>query len=220
MQASALISDIVFSIKTSDTVRKALERMTEFKVSHLPVVNKSHFLGLIAEEELLEVRDGETAIEALSFSIVNPFVFNDAHIYDVIKLQNQLQLSLIPVLDKQSNYLGAITLSKLLAYAADLFSLKEPGGIIILSIGNRNNSLAHIAHIVEMNNAQILSSYVNSFPDSTKLKITLKINRMELSGIIAAFERYNYEVTAFFNNVHDKSGTTDRYNSLITYLNV
>jgi acetoin utilization protein AcuB len=220
MLAEELISNIITPLKTSDSVLKALDRLNEFKVNHLPIVNDTQFLGLISEDDLIEVRTPETAIGALSLSLLNPFVFSDTHIYDVIRLLNQLQLSLVPVLDQQKNYLGVITLSSLLEYTASIFAVKEPGGIIILSISNRNNSLAHMAQIVEADNAQILSSYVSSFPDSTRLEVTLKINKTELSTLIASFERYNYEVKAFFNNTQNDNGTTDRFNSFMNFLNV
>ncbi|MES2419506.1 MAG: CBS domain-containing protein [Bacteroidota bacterium] len=220
MLAAELISDLIPPLKTSDTVQKALERMSEFKLYHLPIVNETQFLGLISEDELIEVRDQETQIGGLSLSILNSFVFEDAHIYDIIRLFNQLHLSIVPVLDLNKNYLGVISIPNLLAYTAEIYAVKEPGGIIVLSINNRNNSLAHMAQIVEADNAQILSSYVSSFPDSTKLEVTLKINKTELSGIIASFERYNYEVKAVFNNIQSDNGTADRFNSFMNYLNV
>jgi acetoin utilization protein AcuB len=220
MLASTLISNVIPPLKTSDTVQKALERMSEFKLYHLPIVNEVQFLGLVAEDELIEVRDQQTQIGSLSLSILNPFVFEDAHVYDVVRLFNQLQLSVVPVLDLNKNYLGVISINNLLAYTAETYAVKEPGGIIVLSISNRNNSLAHMAQIVEADNAQILSSYVSTFPDSTKLEVTLKINKTELSGIIASFERYNYEVAAVFNNTQNDDGSTDRFNSFMNYLNV
>jgi len=220
MFASELISNVIPALKTSDTVRKALERMTEFKLFHLPIVNDNLFLGLLAEDELIEVRSADQEIGSLPLSILNPFVYEDAHIYDIIRLFNQLQLSIVPVLDYKKNYLGLITVNSLLEYTADIYAVKEPGGIIVLEISNRNNSLAHMAQIVEADNAQILSSYVQSFPDSTKIEITLKINKTELSGIIASFERYNYQVKAVFNSTISDNGTEDRYNSFMNYLNV
>lgn len=220
MLASQLLSNIIVPLKTSDTVQKALERLYDFKVYHLPIVNENQFLGLVSEDDLIEVRGQENQIGALSLSIINPFVFEDTHIYDVIRLLNQLQLSLIPVLDHDRNYLGVISLKSLLEFAADIFAVKEPGGIIVLAISNRNNSLAHMAQIVEADNAQILSSYVSNFPDSTKLEVTLKINKTELSAIISSFERHNYEVKSFFNNTQDDSGAEDRFNSFMNYLNV
>lgn len=220
MVASELISNSIPPLKTSDSVRKSLERMTEFKLYHLPIVNETQFLGLLAEEELIEVRDGDLPIGRLPLSIMNPFVYEDTHVYEIIRLFNQLQLSVVPVLDYKKNYLGLISINNVLEYISDIYAVKEYGGIIVLEIGNRNNSLAHMAQIVEADNAQILSSYVQSFPESTKLEITLKINKADLSGIIASFERYNYQVKAVFNSTLSDNGIDDRYNSFMNYLNV
>ncbi|MEJ2883161.1 CBS domain-containing protein [Pedobacter sp. GR22-6] len=220
MLASELISNSIPPLKTSDTVQKALERMTEFKLYHMPIVNETQFLGLLAEEELIEVKDGSQAIGSLALSLLNPFVYEDAHIYDIIRLFHQLRLSVVPVLDYKKNYLGLISINNLLEYTSEIYAVKEQGGIIVLEIGNRNNSLAHMAQIVEADNAQVLSSYVQSFPDSTKLEVTLKINKTDLSGIVSSFERYNYQVKAVFNTTTSDNGTEDRYNSFMNYLNV
>lgn len=220
MFASELISNSIPPLKTSDSVQKSLDRMAEFKLYHLPIVNETQFLGLVSEDDLIEVRDVEQAIGSLSLSILNPFVFEDVHVYDIIRLFNQLHLSVVPVLDYKKNYLGLISINNLLEYTSNIFAVKEYGGIIVLEISNRNNSLSHMAQIVEADNAQILSSYVQSFPDSTRLEVTLKINKTELSGIIASFERYDYQVKAVFNSTISDNGTEDRFNSFMNYLNV
>jgi len=220
MIAAELISNTIPPLRTSDTVRKALDRMNEFKLYHLPIVNETQYLGLVSEEELTEARDLEIAIGALPLSLLNSFTFENVHIYEVIRLFSQLQLSVVPVLDQQKNYLGVVSINNLLNFTANLYAVNEPGGIIILSISNRNNSLAHMSQIVEADNAQILSSYVNSFPDSTKLEVTLKINKVELSSIVASFERYDYEVKAVFNNIDQDDSSMDRFNSFMNYLNV
>ena len=105
-------------------------------------------------------------------------------------------------------------------YFARLTSVTDPGGIIVLEIGNKNNSLAHMAQIVESDNAQILSSYVRTFPDSTRMEVTLKVNKVDISAIIATFMRYEYDVKATFNNSDDNDGSKDRYDSLMNYLNL
>ena len=56
MLAVELISNVIPPLKTSDTVQKALERMSEFKLYHLPIVNETQFLGLVSEDELIELR--------------------------------------------------------------------------------------------------------------------------------------------------------------------
>ncbi len=220
MVALELISNVVVPLSPTDSIQRGLARMNEFKVFQLPIVNENQYLGVITEDELLENRDPEISIADKPLRLLNPFVYQDTHIYDVIRLMDQLQLCIIPVLDTANNFLGTITERDLIKYTAEMFSLQEPGGTIVLEISNRNNSLAHMSQVVEADNAQVLSSFVRAFPDSTKLEVTLKINKTELSGITASFERYNYEVKAVYNNTKIDNGAEDRFNSLMNYLNV
>jgi acetoin utilization protein AcuB len=220
MFAYELISDSIPALRTSDTVQKVQERMAEFRVNHLPIVNDKQFLGLVSDEDLVEVQESNAPVGSLSLSLHNPFVYEDQHIYDVIRLFYEQKLSVVPVLDSNKNYKGLISINTMMEYVATMTSVKDPGGIIILEITNRNNSLAHISQIVESDNAQILSSYVQSFPDSTKLEITLKLNRTDLSSIIASFLRYDYHVKATFNDTKSDDGTSDRYDQLMNYLDI
>ena len=220
MFAAELINDDIITLHTSDTVQRAMERMTEFHVRHLPVVNEQQFLGLVAEPDLIAEPDTQTAIGAIALSLVNPYVREDQHIYDVIRLFYEQQLTIVPVLDIKKNYLGCISINAMNTWFARITSVTDPGGIIVLEISNKNNSLAHMSQIVESDNAQILSSYVRSFPDSTKLEVTLKVNKQDISSIIATFLRYGYEIKATFNHNEHRDGAMDRYDALMNYLNL
>ncbi len=219
MVAGELISDVILPVHTSDTIQKALDRMVEFRVRHLPIVNEEQFLGLLAETDILAETDYTTNIGALALSLVNPYVLEDQHIYDVIRLFYEQQLTIVPVLDIKKNYLGMISINAITKYFAEITSVSQPGGIIVLEISNKNNSLAHMSQIVESDNAQILSSYVSTYPDSTRMEVTLKINKQDISGIVASFLRYEYDIKATFNH-NDNDNSMDRYDSLMNYLNL
>lgn len=220
MLAIELISDAIPPIHTSDSVQQVMDRMVEFRVRHLPIVNEEQFLGLVGENDLIEVTDYQTSIGALALSLVNPYVREDQHIYDVIRLFYEQQLTVVPVLDVKKNYLGVISINAMNEYFARITSVAQPGGIIVLEINNKNNSLAHMAQIVESDNAQILSSYVMAHPDSTRMEVTLKVNKQDISAIIATFLRYEYDVKATFNHTGDNDNSRDRYDSLMNYLNL
>jgi acetoin utilization protein AcuB len=220
MLAVELIADALPPIHTSDTVQKVFDRMAEFRVRHLPIVNQEQFLGLISEDDLIEISDYQTEVGALALSLVNPYVLEDQHIYDVIRLFHEQQLTIVPVLDIKKNYLGVISINTMNEYFARLTSVSQPGGIIVLEINNKNNSLAHMAQIVESDNAQILSSYVYQHPDSTRMEVTLKVNKQDISTIIATFLRYEYDIKATFNHTGDNDNSRDRYDSLMNYLNL
>jgi acetoin utilization protein AcuB len=220
MFAVELIADAIPPIHTSDTIQKVLDRMVEFRVRHLPIVNEEQFLGLLAESDIQPEIDPQTPIGSLALSLINPYVREDQHVYDVIRLFYEQQLSVVPVLDIKKNYLGIIPINAMNQYFATITSVSQPGGIIMLDINNKNNSLAHMAQIVESDNAQILSSYVRTFPDSTRMEVTLKVNKQDISNIIATFLRYEYDVKATFNHSEHDDGAMDRYASLMNYLNL
>jgi acetoin utilization protein AcuB len=220
MFAIELIADAIPPVHTSDSIQKAVDRMVEFRIRHLPIVNEDQFLGLLSENDLAGESDFQTPVGALALSLVNPYVLEEQHIYDVIRLFYERQLTVVPVLDANKNYSGLITINSLTQYFAALTSVEQPGGIIVLEINNKNNSLAHMAQIVESDNAQILSSYVRTFPDSTRMEVTLKVNKQDISTIIATFLRYEYDIKATFNHTDDNDNSRDRYNSLMNYLNL
>jgi acetoin utilization protein AcuB len=220
MLAVELIANAMPPAQTSDSVQKVMDRMMEFRVRHLPIVNQEQFLGLLSENDLIEAPDYQTQIGSLALSLVNPYVLEDQHIYDVIRLFYEQQLTVVPVLDIKKNYLGVISINAMNEYFARLTSVAQPGGIIVLEINNKNNSLAHMSQIVESDNAQILSSYVYAYPDSTRMEVTLKVNKQDISTIIATFLRYEYDVKATFNHTGDNDNSKDRYDSLMNYLNL
>lgn len=220
MFAAEIISDAIPSLRADDTVQKALDRMNDFKLKHLPVVNEVTLLGLVSEDDLLNIDNHDTLLSDGAVNILNVFVLSNVHTYDVIRLLSQLKLTAVPVLDQQKNYLGLISINNMVNAVAEQFAVNEPGGIIVLEISNRDNSLAHIAQIVEADNAQVLSSYVNSFENSTRLEVTLKVNKTEITSLVASFERYDYLVKEVYNNTQIDDGSQERYDSFMNYLNV
>jgi acetoin utilization protein AcuB len=220
MLAMELIADAIPTVHTSDTIQKVFDRMAEFRVMHLPIVNEEQFLGLISEDDLIEETDYSAPVGSLGLSLVNPYVLEDQHIYDVIRLFYEQKLSVVPVLNAKKDYLGLISINTMNEYFARLTSVAERGGIIVLEVDNKNNSLAHMAQVVESDNAQVLSSYTRNFPDSTRMEVTLKVNKQDISNITATFLRYGYDIKATFNHTDNNDNSMDRFDSFMNYLNL
>jgi acetoin utilization protein AcuB len=220
MLAIELITNSIPPVHTSDSIQKVVDRMVEFRVRHMPIVNEEQFLGLIAEEDFIGETDYQVPIGSLGLSLINPYVLEQQHIYDVMRLFYEQKLTVIPVLSANKVYLGMISINTMIEHFAKLTSSADPGGIIVLEIGNKDNSLAHMAQIVESDNAQVLSSYLRTFPDSTRMEVTLKVNKQDISNITATFLRYGYDIKATFNHADHDDGSKDRYDSLMNYLNI
>lgn len=220
MIARDLITDEIPPLKTSDTGIRALSWMDELKVSHLPIVNNNDFLGLISDTDILDLNKPEEPIGNHRLSLVRPFVTEDEHVFEVLKLIQNMKLTLIPVLANDNSYLGVITLPSLIEKFAEIASVSEPGGIIILEVNHNDYSLAEISQIVESNDGKILSLYITSRSDSNKLEVTLKVNRRDLSGIMQTFARYDYEVKATFYQKEFNEDVKDRFDSFMNYINM
>lgn len=221
MVAKELISEVVPSLKTSDTGQKALNWMEVFRVSHLPIVNNRDFLGLISDNDIYDLNEPDQPIGNHKLSLIRPFVNSDQHIFDVINIASKMKLSLIPVLDEKKQYKGVVLVSDLVERISEMSSLKEPGGIIVISILQNDYSLSQIAQIIESNNARVLNLYISSPPDSTRMEVTVKVNTNNLMPIIRTFERFSYEITTWHGDDDDMDRFySDRYDSLMRYLDV
>lgn len=219
MIAETLLSNTIIPLRTSDTGEEALGMMNDFYVRHLPVVNNEQLLGLMSENDILNY-DVEEPIGSYGLSAPTPCVRLDDHIYEVMRMLAEYQLTVIPVIDDAGNYTGLITLEDLMRFFAETASFKDPGSILVLEMTRMDYSLAEIARIVESESAVILNAFVHSYPDSAAIDVTLKINRQDILSIISTFERYNYTIKASFNESEYMDTLKDRYDALINYLNV
>lgn len=220
MLAIELISDEIPPLKTSDSGETALQWMEEYKLTELPIVNHDRFLGLISEGDILDLNHPEEPIGNHSLSLEKPFVTQFEHVYEVIGKMAEKKLSVLPVLDDEGNYLGLICQQVLMHNIAKLAAMKDPGGVLQLEVNVNDYSLAEVANIVESNGAKILSSYIFTHDDSTKMDVTIKINKTDLSSIIRTFERYNYIVAASFHQSESEDELKKRYAAFIHYLNM
>ncbi len=220
MHASSLISYSVPPLKLSDTGVKALLWMNDFHVRHLPVVEDGKLLGLLTEDEVLNFVDAESTIEISKPVLLSKFVPAEKHLYDIMKLVVNFNLTVIPVLNNEGEYMGLITIEDLLKKLAETGSITQPGGVLILEMAPRDYSLSEIARIIELENATILSSFISSPYGTNSLELTLKLNKEDLKHIVATLERFNYNVKSSFYESDYVDGLQDRFDGLLRYLNV
>ncbi len=221
MVAIDLISEVIPSLKTSDSGQTALNWMEIFRVSHLPIVNNQDFLGLISDADIYDMNQPEEPIGNHELTLLKPFVTTDQHLFEVIGLASRLKLTVVPVLDSIKHFKGVITTSDLIRHIAGVSSMDQPGGIIVLEMTERDYSLSQIAQIVESNNIKVLSMYITSPPESMKLEVTLKVNEGDLVSVIKTFERYNYDVKTWVtNNDSMDRFYSERFDLLMKYLNI
>ena len=218
MRAIELITEEIPPLTHTDTGENALRWMDELKVSHLPVLKNGNFVGVLSEADVLDKMHLDEKLDKLFDHLPRPYVFANAHIYEVLAKISEHRVSVLPVLDENEKYLGCTSVYHLLTVIANTGSIRESGGILVVEMNAVDYSMAQIGQIVESNNAKILSSYFMSSVDSTKVEVTLKINQIELSSIIRTFERYDYVVKASFQKSEVDEDMQQRFDALMNFM--
>jgi acetoin utilization protein AcuB len=220
MIAEELIVDNIPPLSRKDTGETALRWMDEFKIMNLSVVENGTFLGTISESDILGMADIGEPIGNYS-ELFNPACVNqNQHIFEVVKVVNDQKLTIVPVLDTQEHYVGSITIAQLMEIIADMPVANNPGGVIVLELNKNDYSLEQIAHIIEENDTKILGTFITSHVDSTKMELTIKVNKVEIQSIIAGLQRHGFNITFFDDKGGAQDDLRDRFDSFMNYLNI
>jgi acetoin utilization protein AcuB len=222
MIAEELINQMIPPLKTTDRAQQALNWMDEFRVTQLPVIEEDlSYKGLISESTLLEGGDIEKKLSEFKLDAEDKFAFSSTHFYDVIQLAMKNKMQVVPVLSEDRKFLGVISVNETTTAIAQMFASQGPGGIMVLSLKERDYSLTEISRLVESNDAKIISSFMmNDEMDPSLIKLTLKLNKSDLSRVIATLERYNYRIIAQFQETELLSNDKERLDLLLKYLNI
>ncbi|MFZ4375921.1 MAG: CBS domain-containing protein [Saprospiraceae bacterium] len=218
MMASAFIDPSIVPLKISDSVAIAIDFFKEFSVRQLPVVQDNICIGILSLDEIEEELADIPVLDFINLSY--SFASTYDHIYEVMRAISEQSVTLFPIIDENNNYLGCITLASLFKNYVNCAAFSQPGSILVLEMDKKNYSLAEIARIVESENKVILSSLLSSNAESDRLEITLKLNSAQIQNLLSTFERFGYNIKATFDEEDVKDTLKNRYESLMTYLNV
>lgn len=222
MLAIELISDSIPSVKTSDSARKVLDWMNEFKVAQLPVVNNEELLGMVREEDLLETENADNPIGNVQLSLPEKtLVYDEAHFFDALRLMADHNLDIIPVISaRDGHYCGILTKSDILASTGQFLNVTETGGLIVLEVPSNSYALSEISRLCEGEDAKILSLGVTPTRDHSAVRVTLKLNVRELSRIIATFQRFEYKIVQVVFDAEQLDDYRENYENFLRYLEI
>jgi acetoin utilization protein AcuB len=221
MIAEELINHMIPPLKVTDDAHKAIVWMEEFRCNHLPVVDGGILLGFISEEIILESNEIEKRLADFDLVGKDCFVGLESHFYDILRIAGDHKLQIVAVLNESNQYTGVITVQDIMTSFAQTAAVQMPGGILVLSLDLIDYSLAEISRYVEENNAKIISSNISEDPlDKGKIKLTLKINKDDMSRIVATLERFGYRVIGRYHETRKEDDSKDRLDLLMKYLNI
>ncbi|MEO5979751.1 MAG: CBS domain-containing protein [Chryseolinea sp.] len=221
MIAEDLINHMIPPLKGTDDAHKAIVWMEEFRCNFMPVVNEGKLLGFISEEIILETNEIDKEVKDFNLVGQTCYVQLDTHFYDILKIAAENKLQVVAVVNEEQNYCGLITVQDTLTSFAQTAAVQLPGGILVLSMNHADYSLSTISRLIEENHAKVLSSIVKEDPlDPAKIRLTLKINQVDLLRIVATLERFNYRVIGRYQESKPVEEGKERIDMLLRYLDI
>ena len=214
-----LISTSIPSLKLTDSVFQAMELMAEFCVKQLPVVAEDKYIGLVFEDDLMNL-DDSAELESVSTHFSKVAVHGGMHFIEAVQTANDYHLTVVPVIEKDNDFSGVIVASDLLRHLGKITGASEPGGLLVLEMAQRNFSFAEISKLIETNDAQITQLNTSWDSGSDSFLVTIKINKFEISDIVATFQRYDYQVKYYFGEELYENELKDNYDHLMNYLSI
>jgi acetoin utilization protein AcuB len=218
MLTKELISNSIPYLHLDDKVHHALQLMNDNQVVHLPVVEEGKYLGIISEDLLLQV-DEDDAIRQLQITDGSTSVQANDHFLKAIQAAVVNKLSIVPVVEEKQ-LIGIVTYNDLLRNASEFMNLSEPGALIVLEMDNKNYSFAEINRIVESNDAQITQLNTYTEPETGIMQVTIRVSKLEVSDILATFQRYEYTVKYYFGEELYENELRSNFDNLMNYLKI
>lgn len=219
MLSSQLTNSSFPAVNLFDRVSHALQLMDEYDVLHLPVLSEEKYVGVISKDDLLDA-DENGPVSALQPSLMTLSVKGEEYFLSALRLMAENELSLLPVVNEQQELSGVISAKDMMRRISLFVGNEDRGGIIVLEIEKRNFSFGEISRLVETNDAYITQLNTYTEADTGLVVATLKVNKIEISDIVATFQRYEYIVRYYFGEESYANELKENYNHLISYLNM
>jgi acetoin utilization protein AcuB len=220
MLTRELLSQTLPFLRPQDKVYQALQMMNDNNVTHLPIVEGEKYIGIISEEELLLAENDNSVLADLQQSFSDVSVKEDEHFLKAVQLAADSGLSVVPVVNEENELIGTVAYNELLKFSSEFMSLSEPGGLIVLEMESNQYSFGEISKIVENNDARITQLNTSNDAETGLMQVTIRINKPEVSDIVTAFQRYEYNVKYFFGEELYSNDIRSNYENLMNYLKI
>lgn len=217
MTPSKNIDLSVPALKLSDGLHVALDLMDEFKLMHLPVVDKLKYLGYVSETLILD--SNVNTIGELVLAGEKTFTTDQESIYDTARKLSSYDITSIPVLSKDNKYLGVVTIQSIFKSLSEFAAVRSQGGVFSLIIKQHDYSLSEISRILEANGYKVLSLELRTVEeDPLKIEVVVKVNSLDLSTAYATLERHGYTIGLNFGENTRDEDNADRLDNLFKLL--
>lgn len=199
MNINEYILKEIKSFRQNDSVKKAQKVFKNYPITHFPLVENGKLLGSFAEDDIQTIENREKELGTYSHLLNSFFTDEKATVLELLKIFADNNTTIIPVLNKDKNYIGYYDLCDVLdVFSTSPFMLDQSETLIVEKL-ELEYSMSEVSQIVEANGAKLLGLYISD-KQNDFVQVTLKIVSDEINEIIQTFRRYDYKIVSTHQN--------------------
>lgn len=207
------------ALSLNSTVKKAQKLCKNLPITHIPVVENNKLLGCFAENDIHTIENKNRELKEYEYLLDFFYANTKTSLLELIALFAENDCNLLPVLDKNQNYIGYYELRDILNLFTGSPFMHHDNETLIVSKTKNDFSMSEVSQIVESNNAKLLGIYI-SYETVNEVEITLKITSEEMNEIIQTFRRYDYSIVSEREDDEYLEELKERANYLRKYLDM
>lgn len=207
------------SVSTEANVAEALSILQNEEILEVVVTDNGRYQYMIREIDIIS--SAKEKISEIIGEREGHFTYKEEHFLKSLQKMHTNDLSILPVLDKEMEYIGVLRKEDLLDYLCEGLALAEQESIIIIEQAIRDYSLASLSNVIEQEGGKILGVFIAPANMSTeKIWVSLTLKTVAFQKIVSSLERYGYEIIAHISAEESETMIKERYESLMTFLNI
>ena len=185
------------SLKSSVTTAQKL--FDNFPITHFAVIENNKILGCFAQDDIQTLENKSDELVAYTHLLNSFFADERATVLELLKIFADNDTNIIPVLNKDKEYLGYYDLCDVLdVFSTSPFMIEDSETLIIEKLES-DYSMSEVAQIVESNGGKLLGLYISEKKQGA-VQITLKISTEDIHEITHTYRRYDYKIVSTHEN--------------------
>ncbi len=216
---SQLLETNFSTLDLHDKVEQVLLEFEENKLDYLPVLDGNQFLGMVHEEDILDFSP-ETELSSIQHILVKHSVRPNDHILQALRVRSKYYLHAVPVVNEKHEWEGLIDAEKLLDAVTAMIGAPDAGSFLIIEMMRSEYAPGIINRLVESNDAMIMQMNTVADAQTGMVQVLLKINKEEISDIVATFQRHEYNVLYYYGEETYDNALQNNLDHLFNYLNI
>ncbi len=221
MLAKEMLSQHLPVARLHDLPGEVVDLMTQAGLSETVLLDADLPIGLVHIEMVERLANSKESFDSLDLDYLpNKTLRYDQHHLQVLHDFSDIPHSVLPVVDAEEQFIGLIERKAAFQAISHWLPVARKGAIITLELKWLNYSLQEIAGVIESNNVKIIGLYMEPVPERESLLLTIKLSEETVPSVIAALERYGYEIMSIYTCKQADSEVQEHYKALMRFLDV